>query len=64
MAGKEQEVEQLSKKSSGENEEVFLELSALKAEKQALLEEIQALTESTQQKIVREKDRISQLADL
>lgn len=56
------ELEQLSKKSTGESEEVFLELSSVKQEKQALLEEIQALTETSQLRVVREKERIAQLA--
>ena len=58
------EIEQQAKKTTGENEEIYLELSSIKQEKQYLLEEIQTLTETTQQKIVREKERISQLADL
>ena len=58
------EIEQQAKKTTGENEEIFLELSSIKQEKQYLLEEIQTLTETTQQKLVREKERISQLADL
>lgn len=41
-----------------------MELSSAKQEKQYLLEEIQSLIETTQQKILREKERIGQLADL
>lgn len=58
------EIEQQAKKTTGENEEVYLELSSIKQEKQYLLEEIQTLTQTTQQKIVREKERITQLAEL
>ncbi len=54
----------MSKKTTGENEEVYLELSSVKEEKQALLEEIQALTETAQLRVVREKERIAQLAEL
>lgn len=64
VANRDMEIEQFSKKTSGENEEVYLELSAIKKEKQYLLEEIQSLTETSQQKLVREKERISQLAEL
>ena len=39
-------------------------MSSIKQDKQYLLEEIQTLTETTQQKLVREKERISQLAIL
>jgi predicted nucleic acid-binding Zn-ribbon protein len=64
LSNKDMELEQQAKKTTGENEEIYLELSSIKQEKQYLLEEIQALTETTQQKIVREKERIAQLADL
>jgi hypothetical protein len=64
LTGKEMEIERLSKKSTGENEEVYLELSSVKEEKQALLEEIQALTETSQLRVVREKERIAQMAEL
>lgn len=64
LASKDREIETQSKKTTGENEEVYLELSSVKKEKQYLLEEIQSLTESTQQKIIKEKERISQLAEL
>jgi hypothetical protein len=64
LTSKDIEIEQQTKKTTGENEEIFLELSSIKQEKQYLLEEIQTMTEFTQNKIVKEKDRISQLATL
>lgn len=57
LANKDIEIEQQAKKTTGENEGVYLELSSIKKEKQYLLEEIQTLTEATHQKIVKEKDR-------
>ena len=64
MASKELELEQQAKKTTGENEEIYLELSSMKKEKQYLLEEIQSLTQNTQQKLVREKERTAQLSAL
>lgn len=64
LTNKDMEIEQFSKKNNGDNEEIYLELSSIKKEKQDLLEEIQTLTETTQQKVVREKERIAQLAEL
>lgn len=55
LANKDVEIEQQAKKTTGQNEEVYLQLSSIKKEKQYLLEEIQSLTQNTQQKIVREK---------
>jgi predicted nucleic acid-binding Zn-ribbon protein len=53
LNSKDQEIEQHSKKSNGESEEIYLELSSIKKEKQYLLEEVQTLSENAQQKIVR-----------
>lgn len=55
LANKDVEIEQQAKKTTGQNEEVYLQLSSIKKDKQYLLEEIQSLTQNTQQKIVREK---------
>ena len=55
LANKDVEIEQQAKKTTGQNKEVYLQLSSIKKDKQYLLEEIQSLTQNTQQKIVREK---------
>lgn len=44
VANKDLEIDQYSKKTTDQNEEVYLELSSIKKEKQYLLEEIQSLT--------------------
>ena len=64
VASKELELEQQAKKTTGENEEIFLELSSMKKEKQYLLEEIQSLTHNTQQKLSRKKKKTAQLSTL
>ena len=64
VANKDVELEQQAKKTTGESEEIYYELSAVKKDKQHLLEEIESLTESSQQKINREKERIAQLSQL
>lgn len=55
LANKDVQIEQQVKKTTGQNEEVYLQLSSIKKDKQYLLEEIQSLTQTAQQKIAREK---------